>query len=138
MCYARPPAKDSHKASRSKGKGKKAEETPSTTPASTNTPSALPVTSACANAGTTTHFESSDNACLRSSDPSHPLRPLQLDADIDWNADTGATAHMTPHYSPQRVPIKLPHHTTMLSILLGLGLWSFNQSLRERVLEQWS
>ncbi|KAI9572442.1 hypothetical protein HD554DRAFT_2015129, partial [Boletus coccyginus] len=35
-------------------------------------------------------------ASLRSSDSSDPLAPLQLDADIDWNADSSATSHMTP------------------------------------------
>ena len=38
-----------------------------------------------------------DHASFRSFDPSHPLYPLQLDACVDWNADTGATSHMTPH-----------------------------------------
>ena len=23
--------------------------------------------------------------------------PLQIDANFDWNADSGATSHMTPH-----------------------------------------
>jgi len=34
---------------------------------------------------------------FHSFDPSHPTYPLQLDACVDWNADTGATSHMTPH-----------------------------------------
>jgi hypothetical protein len=38
------------------------------------------------------------HASLRSVDPSDPLTPLQVDADFDWNADTGATSHMTPHH----------------------------------------
>ena len=42
-------------------------------------------------------MEFAGNASLRSLDPSSPLYPLQLDADVYWNADTGATAHMTPH-----------------------------------------
>ena len=128
MCYARQHAKDSHKVSRRKGKGKnanKAEETPSTTPASTTTSSAPPVTSASANAGTTTHFESAGNASLCSSDPSDHLCPLQLDADVDWNVDTGATAHMTPHchwlcnYTSKRVLIKLADHTIVYSAGVG-------------------
>lgn len=41
--------------------------------------------------------ESAGNASLRSVDPSDPLSPLQTDANMDWNADSGATAHMTPH-----------------------------------------
>ncbi|OJA09508.1 hypothetical protein AZE42_12908 [Rhizopogon vesiculosus] len=34
---------------------------------------------------------------FHSFDPSHPRYPLQLDACVEWNADTGATSHMTPH-----------------------------------------
>ncbi|OJA19605.1 hypothetical protein AZE42_10261 [Rhizopogon vesiculosus] len=34
---------------------------------------------------------------FHSFDPSHPRYPLQLDARVEWNADTGATSHMTPH-----------------------------------------
>jgi len=128
MCYARQRAKDSHKASRCKGKGKnanKAEETSSNTPAATNTPSAPPINSASANAGSMGRTESTGNASLCSSDPSDPLCPLQLDADIDWNADTGVTAHMTPHhhwlrnYTPKRVPIKLADHTIVYSAGVG-------------------
>ena len=39
--------------------------------------------------------------------------PLQIDANFDWNADSGATSHMTPHshwihdYTPFRTPIRL-------------------------------
>jgi hypothetical protein len=39
---------------------------------------------------------------LPSFDPFHPLCPLQLDADADWNADTGATSHMTVRNGPNR------------------------------------
>ena len=35
-------------------------------------------------------MEFAGNASLRSLDPSSPLYPLQLDADVHWNADTGA------------------------------------------------
>ena len=38
------------------------------------------------------------NASLCSSDPSDPFSPLQLNADYDWNADSGATSHMMPHH----------------------------------------
>jgi hypothetical protein len=41
--------------------------------------------------------EFSGHASPHSVDPSDPHTPLQLDADFDWNADTGATSHMTPH-----------------------------------------
>ncbi|KIM66592.1 hypothetical protein SCLCIDRAFT_21732 [Scleroderma citrinum Foug A] len=36
-------------------------------------------------------MEFAGNASLCSLDPSSPLYPLQLDADVHWNADTGAT-----------------------------------------------
>ncbi|EGO21551.1 hypothetical protein SERLADRAFT_351077, partial [Serpula lacrymans var. lacrymans S7.9] len=74
--------------------------------------------------------ESAENASLRSIHPSDPHCPLQLDADIDWNADTGATSHMTPHrhwvhhYTPYRVPIKLADHTVVYSA--GVGTVVFN------------
>ena len=41
--------------------------------------------------------DTAGHASFRSFDPSHPLCLLQLDACVDWNADTGATSHMTPH-----------------------------------------
>ncbi|EGO28208.1 hypothetical protein SERLADRAFT_346449, partial [Serpula lacrymans var. lacrymans S7.9] len=74
--------------------------------------------------------ESAGNASLRSIHPSDPHCPLQLDADIDWNADTGATSHMTPHrhwvhhYTPYHVPIKLADHTVVYSA--GVGTVVFN------------
>ena len=67
-----------------------------------------------------------DHASFRSFDPSHPLYPLQLDACVDWNADTGATSHMTPHrhwlhnYVPKRVPIKLADNKTVYSAGEGI------------------
>jgi len=69
--------------------------------------------------------ERAGNASFRSRDPSHPLSPLQLDVDADWNADTGATSHMTPHrhwlrnYSPKCVPIKLADNTVVYSAGVG-------------------
>jgi hypothetical protein len=74
--------------------------------------------------------EFTGNASLRSFDPSHPLSPLQLDADADWNADTGATSHMTPHrhwlrnYAPRHVPIKLADNNIVYSA--GVGAVVFN------------
>jgi hypothetical protein len=74
--------------------------------------------------------ESAGHASFRSFDPSHPLYPLQLDACVDWNADTGATSHMTPHhhwlrdYVPKRVPIKLGDNKTVYSA--GEGTVIFN------------
>ena len=74
--------------------------------------------------------ESAGHASFRSFDPTHPLCPLQLDACVDWNADTGATSHMTPHrhwlrnYVPKRVPIKLADHNIVYSA--GEGTVVFN------------
>ena len=69
--------------------------------------------------------DTAGHASFRSFDPSHPLCPLQLDACVDWNADTGATSHMTPHrhwmrnYVPKRVPIKLADNKTVYSAWEG-------------------
>ena len=74
-----------------------------------------------------------ENASLHSIDPSDPLSPLQLDADVDWNADTGATSHMTPHchwlrnYTLKRVPIKLADNTVVYSA--GVGSVVFHPNL---------
>jgi hypothetical protein len=46
-------------------------------------------TSATANVGAQDVVDHAGNASLRSINPSDPLSPLQLDADVDWNADTG-------------------------------------------------
>jgi hypothetical protein len=60
----------------------------------------------------------------------HPLCPLQLDADADWNADTGATSHMTPHrhwlpnYAPRCVPIKLADNNIVYSAGVGTVVFS--------------
>jgi hypothetical protein len=61
--------------------------------------------------------ESAGHASFRSFVPCHPLSLLQLDACVDWNADTGATSHMTPHrhwlrdYVPKCIPIKIADNT---------------------------
>jgi hypothetical protein len=63
--------------------------------------------------------EFAGHASLHSVDPSDPHTPLQVDADFDWNADTGATSHMTPHhhwirnYTPLCNPIKLADNTVI-------------------------
>jgi hypothetical protein len=55
---------------------------------------------------------------------------LQLDACVDWNADTGATSHMTPHrhwlrnYVPKQIPIKLADNNIIYST--GEGTVVFN------------
>ena len=70
-------------------------------------------------------MEFAGNASLHSLDPSSPLYPLQLDADVHWNADTGATAHMTPHhhwmrnYTPKCVPVKLADNKVVYSAGVG-------------------
>jgi hypothetical protein len=74
------------------------------------------------------------HASLRSVDPSDPHTPLQLDADFDWNADTGATSHMTPHhhwvqnYTSLYIPIKLADNTVIYSARVGTVL--FNPVIR--------
>jgi hypothetical protein len=74
------------------------------------------------------------HASLHSVDPSDPLTPLQVDADFDWNADTGATSHMTPHrhwiqnYTPPCIPIKLADNTVIYSA--GVGTVLFNPVIR--------
>jgi hypothetical protein len=83
--------------------------------------------------GTQDVVERAGNASLRSIDPSDPLLPLQLDADVDWNADTGATSHMTPHchwlrnYTPKQIPIKLADNTIVYSA--GVGSVVFHPNL---------
>ena len=70
-------------------------------------------------------MEFAGNASLHSLDPSSPLYPLQLDADVHLNADTGATAHMTPHhhwvrnYTPKCIPVKLADNKVVYSAGVG-------------------
>ena len=51
--------------------------------------------------------------------------PLQIDANFDWNADSGATSHMTPHshwirnYTPFRTPIRLANDDIVYSAGVG-------------------
>ena len=53
------------------------------------------------------------------------LSPLQIDANFDWNADSGATSHMTPHthwirnYRPFRTPIRLANNLIVHSAGIG-------------------
>lgn len=79
-----------------------------------------------------TEFAGNARACL--SDHSDLSSPLQLDADYDWNADTGATSHMTPHrhwirnYTPLRIPIKLADS----SIIYSAGVGIFNPVVKKK------
>jgi transposase InsO family protein len=125
-CYSLQRAKDTYKSSKRTGRR----------PNQANTTSAGPaVASASPTAANATQdvVERAGNASFRSMDPSDPLSPLQLDADVDWNADTGATSHMTPHrhwlrnYSPKRVPIKLADNTVVYSA--GVGSVVFHPTL---------
>ena len=69
--------------------------------------------------------EYAGNASTRLPDPRDPSSPLQLDADFDWIADTGATSHMTPHrhwvrnYVPCRIPVKLADHSIVYAVGMG-------------------
>jgi hypothetical protein len=47
------------------------------------------LTPATANVGAQDVMEHAGNASLCSINPSDPLSPLQLDADVNWNADMG-------------------------------------------------
>ncbi|KAF8977378.1 hypothetical protein BDQ17DRAFT_1266641 [Cyathus striatus] len=74
----------------------------SSSSASTAQSSSSEVTAASAGVKVGSEFdrdatEFAGNASTRSLDPSDPSYPLQLDADFDWNTDTGASCHMTPH-----------------------------------------
>ena len=81
--------------------------------------------STSANSTTTTVQEYAGNASV-----SDLSSPLQLKADFDWIADTGATSHMTPHrhwlrdYTPLCIPIKLADHSVIYSA--GIGTVIFN------------
>ena len=110
----------------------------STAPATHSTTSTTDIT----NVASQDVMECAGNASLHSIDPSDPLLPLQLDADVDWNADTGATSHMMPHrhwlcnYTPKHVPIKLADNAVVYSA--GVGSVVFHPNLegkRGRVVE---
>jgi len=69
--------------------------------------------------------EFAGNASTRSLDHSDPSLPLQLNADFDWLADTGATSHMTPHrywfksYKPYKVTVCLADDSVIYSAGVG-------------------
>jgi len=62
--------------------------------------------------------------------------PLQIDANFDWNADSGATSHMTPHahwirnYKPFHTPIRLANNLIVYSA--GVGSVVFSPTIRGR------
>src|ERR1700678_1650312 len=62
--------------------------------------------------------------------------PLQIDANFDWNADSGATSHMTPHahwirqVEPFRTPIRLANNLIVYSA--GVGSVVFSPTIRGR------
>jgi hypothetical protein len=128
-CYALQRAKETFKSSKRSGRRPNQANTTSATP---GTPSTMS-TAATANVAAQDVVERAGNASLRSIDPCDALSPLQLDADVDWNADTGATSHMTPHrywlrnYRPKRIPIKLADNTVVYSA--GVGSVVFHPNL---------
>ena len=72
-------------------------------------------------------------ASARAADPTSLSEPLQLRADFDWIADTGATSHMTPHrhwlqdYKPCRIPVRLADHSVIYAA--GIGTVAFDPIL---------
>ncbi|THH21045.1 hypothetical protein EW146_g444 [Bondarzewia mesenterica] len=69
------------------------------------------------------------SASLRSLHPSDLLSPLQVDADVDWDADTGATSHITLdchwlcNYKPHVVPVHLADSTDVYSAGIGSAVF---------------
>ena len=128
-CYALQRIKDNLKSSKCSGRRSNQANATSATPTTPLTTSTTDTTNMAAQ----DVVERAGNASLRSIDPSDPLSPLQLDADVDWNADTGATSHMTPHrhwlrnYTPKRVPITLADNTVVYSA--GVGAVVFHPHL---------
>ena len=88
------------------------------------------------NVATQDVVEHTGNASLCSIDHSDFLSLLQLDADIDWNADMNATSHMMPHgqwlhnYTSKCIPIKLTDNTVVYSA--GVRLVVFHPNLKGR------
>ena len=102
-CYSLQQAKKYYKSN--KGKDRKGEKAQAATASPT---------------GSQGIVERARNASLHST-PSDPFSPLMLNADHDWNADSGATSHMTLHrhwlhkYTPKHVAIKLANNTIVYS-----------------------
>ena len=82
--------------------------------------------------------EFAGNASTHLPDHSDLSFPLQLDADFDWIADTGATSYMTPHchwvrnYTPFCIPIKLADSSVIYSA--GVGTVVFNPVVKRKSL----
>ena len=70
-------------------------------------------------------MEFAGNTSLCFLDPFSSLYPLQLDANVHWNAESGATAYMTPHhhwihnYIPKCIPVKLIDNKVVYSAEVG-------------------
>ena len=137
-CYTLQRTKDTYKSSKRSGRQPNQANTISTAPATHSTTSTTDIT----NVASQDVVECAGNASLHSIDPSDPLLPLQLNADVDWNADTGATSHMMPYrhwlcnYTPKHVPIKLADNAVVYSA--GVGSVVFHPNLegkRGRVVE---
>jgi len=135
-CFALQCARENYKSSKHKGKRANQANSAATTTASGSSSSSSTAASAAANAVSTPSQNAQDiieragNASFRFSDPCDPLSPLQLDADVDWNANSGVTSHMTPHchwlrkYTPYCMSIKLADNTVVYSA--GVGFVVFN------------
>jgi len=83
--------------------------------------------------------EFAGNASTRLPDHSDLSSPLQLDADFNWIADTGATSHMTTHrhwvrnYTQFCIPIKLADSSVIYSA--GVGTVVFNPVVKGKSLQ---
>ena len=91
-----------------------------------SSPAPVHANSASTTSDSTPAVEFAGNASATSL-PSFALSstPLQLNANFDWIADTGATSHMTPHhhwicnFHPFVIPIQLADHQVIYSTGVG-------------------
>ena len=137
-CYALQPAKDNLKLSKHSGRRPNQANATSTTPTSPLTMS----TTETANVAAQDVVEHAGNASLHSIDPSDLLSLLQLNADVDWNANMGTTSHMMPHrhwlhnYTSKCISIKLADNTVIYSAGVGSVVFHPNlERMRGRVVE---
>ena len=137
-CYALQCAKDTYKSSKCSGRQPNQANTTSTA----SETHSMTLKTDTPNVASQDVVERAGNASFRSIDPSDSLTLLQLDTDIDWNADTGAASHMMPHchwlrnYTPKCIPIKLTNNTVVYSA--GVESVVFHPNLEGRGGEQWS